>query len=41
VWAAQKAPFDNKKEKGKVFLGGSGEGRLFREQRENMRTLLV
>ena len=41
MWTAQKAPFHNGKEKGRVFLGGSVEGELFREQRENTKTLLV
>lgn len=40
VWAAQKAPFHNTKEKGRIFLGRSVEGGwLLRGQRENMMTL--
>lgn len=40
MWAAQKVPFHNGKEKGGVFLGRNVEGGwLLRGQRENMMTL--
>lgn len=36
VWAAQKVPFHNGKEKGRVFLGRSVEGGGFSEDKEKI-----